>query len=249
MNSPESVASARERITVLESRLAELAEPAQNVRLIGVSKTHGPERIDELYAAGLRDFGENRQNEARDKFPLVSAGRSAGSTPPCYHHIGPLQSGSARQIAPLFDWVHGVSDTGASGSALDTLMKSAAKRRDPARAPLRYLFQIHLSGDTSKAGGLDPALVRNLDRFPEDEHTRFAGFMTMGPTSQDPGETAEVFARLRELRDELAPHSELSMGMSGDWELAVRAGATMIRIGTALFGPRGSGPWRPVGSG
>mgnify|MGYP001798132317 CR=1 FL=1 len=246
---PESVAAARERIALLQSRTTELSAPDQHVRLIGVSKTHGPERIAELHAAGLRDFGENRQNEARDKFPLVTPLLPADAPPPCYHHIGPLQSGSARQIAPLFDWVHGVSDPGARGDALDTLLKSAARRRPElagsGRGPLHYLFQIDLTGEASKAGGLAPEVVRGLDRFPENEHARFAGFMTMGPGSQDPGETREVFERLRELRDELAPKSELSKGMSGDWELAVQAGATMIRIGTARFGPRGPGPWRP----
>lgn len=253
MSSPapdaSAVTAARKRIARLRDRAAELCASGQSVRLIGVSKTHGPDRIAELHAAGLRDFGENRQNEARDKFPLVTPLLPAGTPPPGYHHIGPLQSGSARQVAPLFDWVHGVSDPGVAGDALDTLLKSAERRRpeltETGRGPLHYLFQIDLTGESSKAGGLAPEVVRGLDRFPENEHARFAGFMTMGPSSQDAGETAEVFERLRALRDELTPNAELSMGMSGDWELAVQAGATMIRIGTALFGARGPGPWRP----
>ncbi len=257
----QASAPARDRVTALRDQLRAMGRP--DVRIIGVSKTHGPERIVELYRAGLTDFGENRQNEARDKFPLVAralggtdtaAGAPAESpsdagdraTPLIYHHIGPLQSGSARQIPGLFDWVHGVSAVGPS-SPLEALQK-AADRKLPSGQSINYLIQVALTGEASKAGGMPEDQLRNLNAFPESEALRFRGFMTMGPQSQDAEATREVFHRLRELRDLLLPDGELSMGMSGDWELAVAEGATMIRVGTALFGPRGAAPWKPPGS-
>ncbi|MEQ9367051.1 MAG: alanine racemase, partial [Leptospirales bacterium] len=131
-------------------------------------------------------------------------------------------------------------------SALETLMKSAERKlAGPEDQKLSYLVQVALTDESGKVGGMPIDQVRNLDAFPENEVVRFAGFMTMGPESQDPVLTREVFQRLRELRDGLFPEGELSMGMSGDWELAVAEGATMIRVGTALFGPRGTGPWSP----
>ena len=185
----------------------------------------------------MRDFGENRQNEARDKFPLVPVDDLVSELRPIYHHIGPLQSGASRQIPGLFDWVHGAS----SRSALEKLA-DACQRRE---AAVQYLIQVRLTDEESKAGGMEPAAIRGQDRFVENDFLKLRGFMTMGPESQDPTETREVFARLRELRDEILPDGELSMGMSGDWEIAVEEGATMIRIGSALFGTRGPGPWKP----
>lgn len=249
MNSSGEQSAAHDRVRAIQARLQELGRPG--VRIIGVSKTHGPERIVELFQAGIRDFGENRQNEARDKFPVVArtladalAVNQPGRDRPRYHHIGALQSGSARQIPGLFDTVHGVSAVGAD-SALATLIKSADRKLTAAEQTLTYLIQVALTGETSKVGGMPIDAVRNLGKFPESETVRFGGFMTMGPESQDPDQTREVFHQLRELRDEIAPHMELSMGMSGDWELAVTEGATMIRVGTALFGTRGPGPWAP----
>jgi hypothetical protein len=238
---PTHGSSAHEKVRLLRARLAEIAPAATagRIRIIAVSKTHGPERIRELWNAGISDFGENRQNEARDKFPLVPVDDLPVDARPVYHHIGPLQSGSARQIPGLFDWVHGV----ASMDALSRLME-AAPRKSPDR-PLHYLIQVRLTAERSKAGGMEPDQLRQMNHFPGNELVRFAGFMTIGPANQDPVETREVFHQLRELRDLLAPGTELSMGMSGDWEIAVAEGATMIRIGTALFGPRGPGPWRP----
>ena len=167
--------------------------------------------------------------------------------PPIYHHIGPLQSSGARQIPGLFHYVHGAG----SPSAIQSLAKSALRHADqnpnahPDHRPLRYLIQVNLTEETSKAGGMTEAQLRNMDSFLENDALRFEGFMTMGPTDQDPARTREVFQRLRALRDDLRPGGELSMGMSGDWELAVSEGATMIRLGTAVFGRRGAAPWKP----
>lgn len=239
----------RQHLDRIRSRLIELGRP--DVRIIAVSKTHGPERIVEFLRYGQIDFGENRQNEAREKFPLVDLQGLPKNIRPIYHHIGPLQSGSARQIPAFFSYVHGVS----SLSALEILARAALKegeRRartgDETRWPIRYFVQVKLTGERSKAGGFLPDEVAAISKFPENESLRFSGFMTMGPENQDPVWTGEVFHRLRELRDQILPGGELSMGMSGDWELAVSHGATMIRLGTILFGERGGAPWRPPSS-
>lgn len=233
---------AQERLLALKERLRESHH--EKIRIIAVTKTHGPDAIDELLAIGHRDFGENRQNEARDKFPLVHVDDLTADRRPIYHHIGPLQSGSARQIPPLFDYVHGVS----SLPPLEVLATHALRwfeHHGETREPIRYLIQIRLTDEAGKVGGMDPDQFQNLASRPENDALRFCGLMTMGPENQDPIETREVFHRLRELRDRFCPGMELSIGMSGDWEIAIEEGATMIRIGSLIFGERGAGPWHP----
>lgn len=214
-----------------------------HVRIIAVSKTHGPEQIRELIECGQRDFGENRQNEARDKFPLVHTADLPPEAQPIYHHIGPLQSGSARQVCGLFDWVHGVG----SLSALNALAKAnEAQSAKGSGTPIRYLIQVQLTNEASKLGGTTPeeleALISARPRAPSLE---WRGFMAMGPEAGSPTQIRTVFRSLRQLRDRYCPNGELSMGMSGDWQIAVEEGATMIRLGTALFGSRADGPWKP----
>lgn len=230
----------------IRKRLVQLGRP--EVRIIGVSKTHGPERIRGWLEAGLRDFGENRQNEARDKFPLVRVDDLPPERRPIYHHIGPLQSGAARQIPGLFTYVHGVGSIPALEALHQAAARYAARERpadDPERWPLRFLIQVRLTDEATKAGGFTPEELSALAEIPETPECRFAGFMTMGPADGAPGPTRAAFAALRAIRDARRPGGELSMGMSGDWELAVEEGATMIRIGSALFGQRAGGPWRP----
>ena len=226
-----------ENLNRIKTRLDELGRP--DVRIIAVSKTHAPHLITEMLQSGQRDFGENRQNEARDKFPLVEVSNLTDNEMPIYHHIGPLQSGNARQMPGLFTYVHGVS----SSSALDSLLKAALRYYDNNEAPsnpdlwpMRYLIQISLTDENTKLGGVTETELKNFPEIPENAALRFCGFMTMGPQTQDSIETREAFHRLRDIRDEILPGGELSMGMSGDWELAVLEGATMIRLGTVLFG-------------
>ena len=229
-------------LAAIQARLRELNRP--DTRIIAVSKTHGPERIEELLRHGQRDFGETRGNEGRDKFPLVKVDDIAEDARPIYHHIGPLQSGGARQLPGVFSWVHGAS----SLKAIRILGEAALRARDAGAPPMNYLIQARLTDEETKAGGMPAAEIRALDEFPGNDALHFRGFMTMGPQDQDPGRTREVFHELRELRDELVPDGELSMGMSGDWEIAAAEGATMIRLGSVLFGRRGAGPWKPTES-
>lgn len=215
------------RLEALKSRLASLGH--SDVCLVAVSKTHPAERITELLRAGHRDFGENRQTEAREKFPLVDTSGLGPARMPVYHHIGPLQSGAAREIARLFDCVHGAS----SKSGIDALAKACARRT----SPMRYFVQLNLTGESSKLGGMTEQDLREL-AIPSTEMLIFSGFMTMGPSDAEPTETRRVFRRAREIRDELAPGKELSMGMSHDYEIALEEGAAVLRIGSLIFGER-----------
>ncbi len=209
-----------------------------HVRIVVVTKTHGPELIETLLKAGHTEFGENRFSEAREKFARVSP----QEIQPIYHHIGPLQSGFARNLPGLFHVVQGVSST----SALASLLKASRKHFASTGQGMQYLIQLNLTGETTKLGGMtEQELEACLDSLPSEEALRWRGFMTMGPTDQDPRRTAEVFQRLRRIRDRLLPDGELSMGMSGDWQIAVEEGATIVRIGSAITGSRTGGPWKP----
>ena len=207
-----------------------------DTKIIVVTKTHGPEIIDTLLQSGHRDFGENRFQEARAKFALVAKAQ----TKPVYHHIGPLQSGFARNLPGLFQYVHGVS----SLSALQVLHKAAQKHFSQTQNPTKYLMQLNLTGETSKLGGMTKQQFEDcLPQLANDDSLQWVGFMTIGPTDQNLQKTREVFQQLRKIKDEFLPDGELSMGMSADWQIAVDEGATMIRIGTAITGSRKGAPW------
>lgn len=233
--------SAASNIQKFQSELSRL--DARHVRIIAVSKTHGPEKIREYLLAGQRDFAESRQNEARDKFPLVETSDLSIARQPVYHHIGPLQSGSARQIPGLFDYVHGVS----GWKALDILLKSVEKYKasHDKHYLLKYLIQINLTEEDSKAGGMSANELLKQNSLPKANGAYPVGLMTLGPANMDPGQTRNVFRALKQLRDEKIPNGELSMGMTGDWKIAVEEGSTMLRIGSGLFGKRNPGPWKP----
>ncbi|MCB1324144.1 MAG: YggS family pyridoxal phosphate enzyme [Spirochaetales bacterium] len=238
-----------DRVHALRTRLQELGRP--DVRIIGVTKTHGPEAIRALLEAGISDIAENRQNEARDKFPLVDLNHPTPVPTPIYHHIGPLQSGAARQIPGLFHYVHGASSEKAIrvlAAAADRYLATVRNQTGQPPPPLHYLIQVRLTDEESKLGGMEvDQLCALAPHFPESEGLKCAGLMAMGPESGAPDEARRVFRRLRELRDDLLPGKELSMGMSQDWEVAVSEGATMIRVGSILLGPRAGAPWKPVG--
>jgi pyridoxal phosphate enzyme (YggS family) len=201
-------------------------DPA-SVRLVAVSKTVPMERIKEAMAAGQRLFGENYLQEARGKIATLSAGVS-------WHFIGHLQSNKAKGAAELFELIHGV-DRLKLARALNAAAASLGKVQE-------ILLQINLAGETSKSG-VSPeaaaALLRELILLP---HLRVLGLMTM-PPFLEPEAVRPYFRALRELRDHLQdlsgrPLPELSMGMSGDYGVAIEEGATLVRVGTAIFGGR-----------
>ena len=228
---PARLAALRERI----ARAAERAgrEPGE-VTLIGVSKTRPGEDVRAAFDAGLRDFGENRIQEAEEKIEALADLRKDGLR---WHLIGHLQKNKVRRAAALFDRVHSLD-----GVALARRLDAALSQGDPPR-PLPVLVQADLAGEQTKRGISEAGLEAALQALRELPGLRVEGLMVLPPFEEDPERVRPWFVRLRELRDALAGGGllagrELSMGMSHDFEVAIEEGATCIRVGTALFGPR-----------
>jgi len=217
----------RERIV---ASCARAGRQAESVRLVAVSKTFTAARVKEAMAAGLTDFGENRVQEAADKIAAVGAGAT-------WHLIGHLQGNKAKKAAEIFDWVQSVDSI---EIAEDLSRRAVAAARYP-----EILIELNLSGEAAKTG-MDPArLDEALARIQNLPALSLRGLMTMGPYGAPRDVTRACF---RQLRDTLEASrklhvladtfSELSMGMSDDFETAIEEGSTIVRIGRALFGDR-----------
>jgi PLP dependent protein len=233
------------RLAEVNARIARAAARAgrskDDVTLVGVCKRQPAEAVAELAAAGLAHCAENFVQEARDKLPSV-ADRLAelGRTPPRWHLIGRLQSNKAKLAAALFDVIE-VVDRAELARALDAHAAAAGRT-------LEVLLQVNVSGEAQK-GGAPPevlsALARAVAALPS---LRLTGLMAIPAATDDPEAARPAFARLRELRDGLCAREPgltlpaLSMGMSADFEVAIEEGATIVRVGTALFGARGGKP-------
>lgn len=209
---------------------ASAGRAATDIRLIAVSKTFSVAHVQAAVAIGLRDLGENKIQEALHK-QAATAG-----LPASWHFIGHLQSNKARK-AVAFDWVHSVD----SVNLLRRLEQAAAE----SGRSLNLLVQVDLAGESTKHGASEAEVYRMIDLATECQSVCIRGLMVLPPWSEDPEATRPYFRRLRQLGEELraaAPESieldQLSMGMSHDLEVAVEEGATMVRIGTALFGHR-----------
>ena len=221
----ENLESVRANISAAASRSG---RDASLVDLIAVSKTYPADVIREAVDAGQELFGENRVQEALIKIPNL----------PCsirWHLIGHLQSNKVRKALPLFELIHGVDST---DLARDIDRIAAEEGMHP-----RILLEVNVSGEGSKHGFSPENLERELDGLLALPRVQVEGFMTMAPLAQDPESARPYFAALRELRDRLAekagiPFGTLSMGMSGDYQVAVEEGATLVRVGSAIFGSR-----------
>jgi pyridoxal phosphate enzyme (YggS family) len=197
------------------------------VTIIAVTKGHGPEAVRAAHAAGIADIGENRVQEALAKQEQV------GDVPAIWHLIGTLQRNKARHVVGRFALVHSVDRAD---------LAAELNRRIPSGGRQRILVQVNCSDEPQK-GGVEPgALPGLLDGLRELERLEVAGLMTMSALTDATDEQRRAFRKLRELREsaERTGHRlpELSMGMSGDFPVAVEEGATMIRLGTILFGER-----------
>jgi pyridoxal phosphate enzyme (YggS family) len=218
---------------------ARVGRGRNEVTLIAVSKTRSPAEILAAYRAGVRHFGENRIEEAEEKIPLVRESFIAG--PVTWHMVGHVQSRKARRVVEFCDVIHSV----------DSLHLAARLERFAAELGKRVpiLLEVNVSGEESKYGFAASTPVARADflsqvgQFAVFTHLRVEGLMTMAPIVPDPEQARPVFRALRELREALrdrAPFSswaELSMGMTDDFEVAIEEGATMVRIGRAIFGP------------
>ncbi len=199
-----------------------------DVALVAVSKRQPSEAIRAAYQAGQRVFGESYVQEALAKMALLA------DLDIEWHFVGRVQSNKTRSIAVHFDWVHGLADA--------THARRLSEQRPTERPPLNVCVQINLSGESSKAG-LDPAQVSDLLAVCDDlSGIRVRGLMTLPSPAEGEMAQRRPFQVLRALRDGLAnptrPLTCLSMGMTSDLEAAVLEGATFVRIGTAIFGPR-----------
>ncbi len=221
-----------ERVAEVRQRIARACERAgrdpREVRLIAVSKTFGPEAVAEALAAGVADFGENRVQEALPKIAAVAElAAERGLPAPRWHMVGHLQSNKARAAAEAFAILHGIDST----RLLDVLDRAAGDRTIP------VLLEVNVAGEATKYGfapGDVPAAVahaRGLSRV------RVEGLLTVAPPARDPEEVRPVFRELARLA-RASGLRELSMGMTGDFEVAIEEGATMVRIGRAIFGER-----------
>jgi pyridoxal phosphate enzyme (YggS family) len=231
MNSEPDAANALAPVDALAAVRARIAAAArragrapEEVTLVGVSKTVPLERVVAMAAAGLEDLGENHAVEMHRKAEALPNVR--------WHFLGKLQRGTARHVADVAAVVHSAEP----GGALDAL----ARRAESGGRTLEVLAQVDFTGQRQ---GVDPAdLVAFVERLHGMAGLRPVGLMTLPPLTATPEEARPYFARLRALRDDLSERRadmvELSMGMSGDYEVAVEEGATMVRVGTALFGRR-----------
>jgi pyridoxal phosphate enzyme (YggS family) len=216
----------------VHARIADAARaagrPPESVRLLAVSKKMPADDVRAAMAAGQRAFGENYAQELRDKSALLAAD-STLPTPPEWHFIGPLQSNKVKYVAGRVALVHSVD----SPALLDAI--------EARGAPQPCLIQVNVAGEASKKGIAPGDLPALLDRFAAMRFARCAGLMLIPPR----GDARPHFAALRALRDREAPVArpnvdlrELSMGMTDDLEVAVAEGATIVRVGTAIFGAR-----------
>ena len=217
----------QENLSHLENRISKSCERAgrhrEEVTLIAVSKTHPVEVIQEAYELGIRHFGENRVQELLKKKDLLPADIR-------WHLIGHLQSNKAKYIADFIHCVHSID-------SLDTA-KELSKRGAQHSRKINVLLEVNVAGEESKEGittSEASPLLRHI--FAEASSLHVNGLMTVAPYEDDPERVRQYFRELRKLRDELALE-DLSMGMTNDFEVAIEEGATMIRIGSGLFGER-----------
>ncbi|AKC85766.1 YggS family pyridoxal phosphate-dependent enzyme [Pseudoxanthomonas suwonensis] len=221
-----------DRLRTVLQRIVNAADAAGRPppALLAVSKTHPPEAVAALAAAGQRSFGENYVQEAAAKR------RALGEAHPSlqWHLIGYLQSNKAALAAEVFDWVQSV-DRPSVAAAL-------ARHRDPARSPLNVLIQVNVEDEAGKSGCRPDELPALAERVADEPRLALRGLMSLPVPHPDPEQRRPAFRRMRVLFDELAARhagvDTLSMGMSDDFAVAIAEGSTLVRIGTALFGPR-----------
>jgi len=223
---PENLEKFRFRISQFSTKYGRTEPPVQ---LIAVSKTHGPEKIRQAWQAGQTAFGENYLQEALDKQQALA------DLDITWHFIGPIQSNKTRDIAENFQWVHSV-DREKIGRRLND-------QRPAHLPPLNILLQLNISHESSKSGISEEELQTLADTIAGMPNLVLSGLMTIPAPVQDFDEQRQQFKRLRQARGLLVSKGHdtcrhLSMGMSSDFEAAIAEGATMVRIGTDIFGAR-----------
>ncbi len=224
--------SLQEVIERIDRAVLAAGRPAASVTLMAVSKTFGADAVQQAYTAGQRHFGENYVQEAVDKIAQLAALRAQLT----WHFIGPLQSNKTRPVAEAFDWVHSVDRL--------KIAQRLAEQRPADLPPLNLCLQVNISGEASKSGVLPAevlALAQAVAALPP-ERVRLRGLMSIPEPTEDPAQQRADHRQLHALFEALKRAGllldTLSMGMSADLEAAVAEGATMVRVGSAIFGQR-----------
>ena len=195
------------------------------VKVVAVSKTHPADVLREAIAAGAVPLGENKVQEAEGK--ISELGRAAAE----WHLIGHLQSNKARKAVQLFDVIQTVD-------SIELAERLERICGDEGRETLRVLVQVDIAGESTKSGIPEEGLPVLIEYLQSCRGLKLEGLMIIPPYFDDPEATRPYFRRLREIRDRIMPGGELSMGMSHDFEVAIEEGATIVRVGTAIFGER-----------
>ncbi len=221
----ENIKHLRDRI---EKKCLEVGRDSSEIKLVAVSKNFGIDEINTAYAEGLKDFGENRAQELDAKFEELGDKIT-------WHFIGNLQRNKVRFVVKSADYIHSV----------DSLMLASEinKRAAKINRVLKVLLQIKTSDEETKSGLVNKSEIRDLASYcNEFNNLNVIGLMTIAPLTQDLNRIRKSFSSLRKLRDQLNTEGlnlkELSMGMTSDFEIAIEEGATMLRIGSAIFGER-----------
>lgn len=216
----------------IETSARRAGRDTSEIKLVAVSKTHPTETLRRAIEVGVTELGENRVQEADEK--ISELGREAAR----WHLIGHLQANKARRAVALFDLIHSL-DSVSLARRLDRLCE------EDGREELSVLIQVDLAGEATKSGVSELELPELVETIGACSHLRLTGLMTLPPFLDDAELVRPYFRRLRELRDELAKREafgatkgELSMGMSHDYAVAIEEGATLVRVGTAIFGER-----------
>lgn len=238
----DSMGTIKDNLEAVRQRMMEAALRAgrdpNSIKLVTVSKAFPAERVVEAFSAGATILGENRVQEALEKIPRVEELiASAGPAPagPCWHLIGHLQRNKARHVIGKFALIHSVDNL--------QLIQELEKRASALDAQVNILLEVNVSGEEVK-NGCRPEETKGLaDAVNACPHLNLEGLMTMPPLADTPEDSRRWFRELRELRDRLveAGHEnlrQLSMGMTADFEVAIEEGATLVRVGRAIFGPR-----------
>jgi pyridoxal phosphate enzyme (YggS family) len=233
----------QEKLTAVRQQITDAASKAGrnpgDVLLVAVSKTHPPEAVQAALAAGQFVFGESRVQEARAKIPAVP-GRAR------WHFIGHLQKNKIRHALPLFEMLHGIDSSDLAG---DVSRIAAEAGSFP-----RVLLEVNVAGEASKFGFGPDKLREQMEALLQLDRLNIEGLMCIPPPQPRAELARRFFVALRELRDRVqeefrVPLPQLSMGMSGDFPVAIEEGATIVRVGSAIFGERSGKAWKPESPG
>lgn len=231
-----------ENLNFIREKIRKAAQRAgrnpDSVHLVAVSKTFDAEHVKEAVKAGQTLFGENRVQEARDKAPLVDESAK-------WHLIGRLQKNKAKYIPGLFDMVHSVDSIELARALNDAMEKALERGKELKEKVLPVLVQVNIAEEEQKGGTKESETADLVKQIASLPHLRVKGLMIIPPFSDNPEDSRPYYKRLKEIKDNIqamnitnVEMTHLSMGMSGDFEVAVEEGATLVRVGSAIFGKR-----------